>query len=76
MATEITTMDVDAARFAEVERREVEAASLAVDLHDFGVTRLTQSELEAEAQRLGVSPQLLTTFLHDAGIRMMPDEHE
>jgi hypothetical protein len=54
--------------------REIEAASLAIELHDRGVIGLSKNEVAREAQRLGVSPRILAMFLHDADLEIHPWE--
>ena len=71
MVTEVTVM---ADRRAAAATRDIEAAGLAIDLHDRGVTGLSKHEVAREATRLGVNPRILAMYLHDADIAIHPWE--
>ncbi len=71
MLTEVTVVaDQPAADAA----RDIEAATLAVDLHDRGVVGLSKFEVAREAERLDISPRVLAMYLHDADIDIHPWE--
>jgi|GEM_PF-4104931 len=70
----VTAVTVVADQWAAGADPDFEAASLAVDLHDRGVTSLSKDEVAREAERLQVRPRVLAMYLHDAEIDIHPWE--
>jgi hypothetical protein len=71
MVTEVTV--VADQHIADAER-DIEAAALAVELHDRGVVGLSKFEVAREAERMHISPRILAMYLHDADIDIHPWE--
>jgi hypothetical protein len=74
MMTVPAEMTVVKHRLTERARREIEAATVAIDLREDGVVALSKREVAREAKRLGIDPRTLAMFLHDADIDVHPWE--